>query len=171
MSKKTNLKIVAAKEGAHEIQQAPVRALSPFDEIERVFEHLMPRGWLRPLAWDRPLWSELGGRFEMKVPRIDVLDRDEDVVVRAELPGVDKKDVEVSVNETTVTIKGKTGHEEKEEKGDYYRCEISRGAFARTVALPAHVDGAKAKAVFKEGMLELTLPKLEKSKRHTVSVD
>lgn len=51
------------------------------------------------------------------------------------------------------------------------RCEISRGAFARTVALPARVDGAKAKAVFKEGMLELTLPKLEKSKRHAVSVD
>jgi len=171
MSKKTNLKIVPAKESAQEIQQAPLRALSPFDEMERIFEHLMPRGWLRPLSWDRPLWSELGGRFEMKAPRIDVLDRDEDVVVRAEMPGVDKKDVEVSVNETTVTIRGKTSHEEKEEKGDYYRCEISRGAYTRTVALPARVDGAKAKAVFKEGMLELTLPKLEKSKRHAVSVD
>lgn len=171
MSRKTNLKMVPAKETGQEIEKAPLRVLSPLDEIERVFENLMPRGWLRPFAWDRPLWSELGGRFEMKAPRIDVLDRDEEVVVRAEMPGVDKKDVEVSVNETTVTIKGKTTHEEKEEKGDYYRCEISRGAFTRTIALPARVDGAKSKAAFKDGILELTLPKLEKSKRHAVSVD
>jgi HSP20 family molecular chaperone IbpA len=60
--------------------------------------------------------------------------------------------------------------EEKEEKGDYYRCEISQGSFTRIIALPAEVDESKATASMKDGMLELTLPKAEKSKRHTISI-
>jgi len=101
---------------------------------------------------------------------VDVIDRDDEVVVKAELPGVEKKDLDVSVTETSVTIKGTTSHEEKEEKGDYYRCEISRGAYARTVALPSYVDADKAKASFKDGVLELTLPKVEKSKRRSIEI-
>jgi len=107
----------------------------------------------------------------MKVPKVDVIDREGEVVVKAEIPGVEKKDIDISVGEDAVTIKGEIRHEEKEEKGDYYRCEISRGAFSRTVALPAAVDGAKAKANFKDGVLELTLPKVEKAKRHTIKLD
>lgn len=84
--------------------------------------------------------------------------------------GVDKKDIDISVGEDSVTIKGETRKEEKEEKGDYYRCEISSGSFSRTVALPAAVDGAKATATFKDGVLELTLPKLKATKRHKISV-
>jgi HSP20 family protein len=87
------------------------------------------------------------------------------------VPGVEKKDLDISVGEDSVTIKGSTSKEEKEEKGDYYRREISRGSFIRTVALPATVDGTKAKASFKDGMLELTLPKTEKAKRHSVKLD
>jgi HSP20 family protein len=92
------------------------------------------------------------------------------VVIKAELPGVEKKDLDVSVTETSVTIKGTTSHEEKEEKGDFYRCEISRGAYARTVGLPSYVDADKAKASFKDGVLELTLPKVEKSKRRSIEI-
>ena len=62
-------------------------------------------------------------------------------------------------------------HEAKEEKGDYCRCEITRGGFSRTIALPAEVDGSKSKAAFKDGVLELTLPKVEASKRHRVKVE
>jgi HSP20 family protein len=69
-----------------------------------------------------------------------------------------------------VTIKGQTGHEEKEEKGEYYRCEISRGAFSRTVSLPAEVDADKAAAEFKDGVLEIRLPKLEHAKRRVLKV-
>jgi HSP20 family protein len=83
---------------------------------------------------------------------------------------VEKKDLEISTSDTSVTLKATTRHEEKEEKGDYYRCEITRGAFSRTVALPAQVESDKAKASLKDGVLELTLPKVEKSKRRTVTV-
>jgi HSP20 family protein len=104
------------------------------------------------------------------MPKVDVIERDDEVIVKAELPGVDKKDLDVSVTENSVTIKGTTSHEEKEEKGDYYRCEISRDAYARTVALPSYVDADKAKANFKDGVLELKLPKVEKSKRRSIEI-
>ena len=160
-------------EKGKEIQKAvPARGLHPFDEMERlmdrVFGDVPQRGWLRPWRTEWPTWGEIP---ELRMPKIDVIDREEDVLVRAELPGVEKKDLEISTTDTTVTIKATTRHEEKEEKGDYYRCEISRGAIARTVALPAEVRSDKAKASLKDGVLELTLPKVEKSKRRTVTVE
>jgi len=75
------------------------------------------------------------------------------------------------VTKNTVTIKGSTSHEEKEEKGDYYRSEMSRGSYSRTLALPSDVEADKAKAKFKDGVLELTLPKLKKAKRRSVKVE
>lgn len=149
---------------------APACALSPFEEMDRMFDHFLRRGWMRPWRFEWPSFPEMA-LPEMKVPKVDVVDRENEIVVKAEVPGVDKKDIDISVGEDTVTIKGETRREEKEEKGDYYRCEISRGAFSRTVALPAAVDGTGARASFKDGMLELTLPKVEKAKRHTVKVD
>ena len=164
-----------AKEKTEERKKAvekvqPARMLSPFEEMERLFESSFPRGWLRPHRWGWPSWGELPAPFEGKTPSVDVIDRENEVVVKAELPGVDKKDLDISVTNNTVTIKGKTSHEEKEEKGDYYRCEISRGEYSRTLALPAEVDESKAKANFKDGILELTLPKKEKAKRRKIDV-
>ncbi len=154
-----------------EVRKAsPVRALSPFEEMDRMFDNFFRRGWVRPWRFEWPSLPEMA-LPEMKLPKVDVIDLENEILVKAEVPGVDKKDIDISVGENTVTIKGETRREEKEEKGDYYRCEISRGAFSRTVALPAAVDGAKAKAAFKDGMLELTLPKMEKAKRHSIKVD
>lgn len=150
---------------------APARTLSPFEEMDRMFERVFPRSWLQPLRWEWPSWSDLEQRFETRAPRVDVIDREEEIVVHAEIPGVDKEDLDVSMTEDTVTIKGTTRTEEKEEKGDYYRCEISRGSFARTVTLPVDVDGSQAKASFKDGVLELKLPKIEASKRRRIKVE
>jgi len=159
------------KESKQELQKAePRRALSPFEEMDRMFEDFFPRGWMRPFRWEWPSLGEMAKPFDGKMPKVDVIDRDDEVVVKAELPGVEKKDLDVSVTETSVTIKGTTSHEEKEEKGDYYRCEISRGAYARTVALPSYVDADKAKASFKDGVLELKLPKVKKSKRRSIEI-
>jgi len=156
---------------SQEIQKAtPARALSPFDEMDRMFDGFFRRGVMRPWRFDWPSFPEMA-LPEMKIPKVDVVDRENEVLVKAEVPGVDKKDIDISVGEDTVTIKGETRREEKEEKGDYYRCEISRGSFSRTVALPAVVNGAGAKASFKDGVLELTLPKTEKAKRHSVKVE
>jgi len=161
---------MAEERKSQEIQKAPARALSPFEEMDRMFDQYFRRGWMRPWRFEWPSLPDVG-LPEMIVPKVDVIDRENEVVVKAEIPGVEKKDLDISVGEDTVTIKGSTRHEEKEEKGDYYRCEISRGAFSRTVALPATVDGGKAKGSFKDGVLELTLPKIEKAKRHAVKVE
>jgi HSP20 family protein len=159
------------KESKQELQKAePRRALSPFEEMDRMFEDFFSRGWMRPFRWEWPSLGEMAKPFEGKIPKVDVIERDEEVVVKAEMPGVEKKDLDVSVTENSVTIKGTTSHEAKEEKGDYYRCEISRGAYARTVSLPSYVDANKAKATFKDGVLELTLPKVEKSKRRSIEI-
>lgn len=163
----------AVVEKGKEIQKTVVaRPLLPFEEMERamdrIFRDFPGRGWMRPWSVEWPAWPEMP---ELRMPKVDVIDRDEDILVRAELPGVEKKDIEISTSDTGVTIKATTRREEKEEKGDYYRCEISRGSFARTVALPAEVESAKAKASMKDGVLELTLPKVEKSKRRTIAVE
>jgi HSP20 family protein len=162
-----------------EVQRAaPARALMPLEEMEnfidrmeRLFESALPRGWLRPFRHEWPSWGELAAPLEGLMPRVDIIDRDEDLLVRAELPGVDKKDLDVTLTGNRVTIKASTRHEEKEEKTDYYRAEIARGQFSRTLSLPAEVNGAKAKATFKDGILELTIPKVASAKRQTIKVE
>ena len=165
-----------AKEGKKETKQAlkkaePGEALSPFEEMDRWFDNYFSRRWLHPFRPARPEWGDLPMPFEGKMPRVDIVDRDDEIIIKAEVPGVDKKDLDISVTENTVSIKGSTSHEEKEEKGDYYRCEMSSGSFARVVPLPADVDAEKASSKFKDGILELTLPKMKKAKRHTIKVD
>jgi HSP20 family protein len=77
----------------------------------------------------------------------------------------------VSVTDNAVTIKASTEQEQKEEKGDYFRRELTRGTFVRTVALPTEVNGEQAKANFKDGILELTLPKVERAKARHLKIE
>lgn len=142
----------------------------PFEEMERMFEHMMsnyyPTGWLRPLRMDWPGWMGT----DTTAPRVDVIDRDNELVLRAEVPGVSRDDLEITMTDDSVTIRGTSKREEKKEEGDYYYCETSRGEFSRSVTLPAHVDGSKARAEYKDGILELTLPKLETARRHKIPI-
>ena len=157
---------VAVKKGTAIQKAMPRRMLSPFEEMDRMFDSFW-RGPLRPFgAWQRPL-----AELPAIAPNMDVIDRDSEVVVRAEVPGFNKEDIEVSTSGDMLTIQGAMKSEEKEEKGNYYRCEISHESFSRTLQLPAAVDESKAKATMKDGMLELTLPKVEKSKRHAIQID
>lgn len=153
----------------------PSRALSPFEQMERdmsrMFEGFFPRGWMQPLRWDWPAWGEMMKPLEINAPRVDIIERDADVVVKAELPGVEKKNIDISVTENTVTIKGSSESREEKKEGDYHRSEIRRGSFARTLALPCTVDSEKVKAAFRDGILEITLPKTVKTKRHSVAID
>lgn len=150
--------------------QHAAHLMTPFEEMERLFEGLMPADWPR-MQWDWPRLARMHMPLEGKMPRVDVIDREAEIVIRAEIAGVDKKDLDVSVTSDSVTIKGSTRQESKEEKGDYYRCEIAQGAFARTIPLPCSVAGDKAKATFKDGLLELTLPKQEPAKRRSIKVE
>ena len=157
-------KEVAVKKG--EVQKAPARMVTPFDEMERMFDEFFGRGWMRPWRWERPFLGEAA----LAAPKVNVVDRDEEVLVEAEVPGVEKDDLEVSISGNMLSIRGKSEHEEKEEKGNYYRSEITRGSFARTLTLPAEVDEAKAKAELKDGVLHMTLPKADKAKRRLLKI-
>jgi HSP20 family protein len=147
------------------------RVLGPLDEMDRLFDRMLASNWLHPLRREWPAWAERMVPFEGKTPRVDIIDREAEVVIRAEVPGVKKEDLDVSLNDNTVTIRGTSKQEETEEKGEYCRREMSYGEFTRTLALPADVDRAKAKAIFKDGVLELTLPKAETAKRSSVRIE
>lgn len=152
----------------------PQRALSPFEEMQRemdrVFESFFPRNWLRPMHMGWPSLANFSP-IEMRMPKVDIIERDEVILVRAEVPGVEKKDINVSVTEDSITISGQSESETKEEKGNYHRSEISRGSFSRTLALPSTVNSEKAKASFKDGILEVSVPKTTKTKRHTINIE
>ena len=148
----------------------PPRLGRPFEQMERMLEETLPHAWWRRLRGEWP-WADFPSVYEGKFPRVDVIERDSEIIVRAEVPGIDKKDLDVSLTDGSVTIRGQTTREEKEEKGDYYRCELSHGSFARTIALPAQVDSETVKATFKDGMLELVMTKSEKSRRHSIKLD
>ena len=156
----------------HKGETAPVRRmLAPFDEFDRFFDQLRSRDWLAPFHWPERVESHIPMFAEGRMPKVDIIDRDKDLLIRAELPGVDKKDLDISMTGSSVTIKASTRYEEKEEKGDYYRSEIAQGQYARTIGLPAEVDMDQAKTSFKDGVLELTVPKLERSQRRTIKVE
>lgn len=148
----------------------PVRAQDWLSDVDRLFDGFLNRGSLFPFRRELPTWANLPA-LDTKIPRVDVVERDSEILVRAELPGVEKDKVDISLTEDSVTIKAETRTEQKEEKGNYYRCEITQGSYARTVALPAVVNTEQAKASFKDGLLELTLPKTEKAKRRSIKVE
>ena len=161
-NKKSDISPKESKDNAH--------AVSPFEEMDRVVENFFSRGWMPPLRW--PQLRDWETPFERKLlPRVDIIDREHELLLRAQIPGVNKDDLDVTVTDNSVTIKGSTSHEEKEEKGDYYRRECSHGSFTRTVGLPDNVDTGKVRATFKNGMLELTIPKTEKSERRSITID
>jgi HSP20 family protein len=151
------------------VEKRATHVVSPFEDFERFFDQIVPRSWLRSMRWPRALAPE-ASEMQLWVPSVDVIDRDDEVVVKAEIPGVKKEDIHISLSGNVMTIKGETKHEEKEEKGDYYRCEIAQGAFSRMLTLPANVDDTKAKAEVRDGMLEVTLPKLEQAKKRDIKI-
>lgn len=152
-------------------EQSPEGRSGPLQELDNMFNQFIRRPWLHPLAGEWPVFRSLGWKFEEPLPPVDVIDRDTEILLRAQLPGLRKDQLEVSVTETTVTIKGSARTEEKEEKEHYYRSEISSGSFARTVSLPGRIATDQVKARYTDGVLELTLPKQEKTTRRSVDID
>jgi len=143
------------------------RLLEPLAEIEKILGQLRHREWIRPTGWD---WPDLPSLFETRAPSVDVVDRINEIIVTAEIPGIDKDDLQVSVTDRILTIKGESSHEEETDEGDMHRREISRGSFFRTLTLPAEIDGSKVKAECKDGILELRLPKSPGAKKHNIEL-
>ncbi len=126
-------------------------------EMDRLFEDFFRRGGLLRGEWR---WA----------PSVDVIETNDTVVVKAELPGMDPKDVDISVSGDTLTIKGEK-KEEREEKGKtFYRMERCYGSFCRSIDLPTSVEADRAKADYKNGILEITLPKSEQVKAKKIPI-
>lgn len=157
---KGNIPVTTSKKAAVKSNAWPVLQ-HPILEVERAFDRFLGRNW--PVD---NLFQVEG----LRLPSLDVVDRDNEVLIRAELPGIDKKDINVSLSDNLLTIKGESSKEEKEEKGDYYRNEISSSSFARTITVPSDIDISKTVANLKDGVLEIKLPKAATSKKHNISV-
>jgi HSP20 family protein len=108
--------------------------------------------------------------LEAVSPRVDVSETETDVHVSAELPGIEEKDIEVTLAQGVLTIRGEKKIEREEKDKNYHRVERSFGTFQRSVPLPAEVDQDKAEAVFKKGVLHITLPKAPGPNRKKISV-
>lgn len=148
------------------------RFLAPFEEMERWFEDVFrsPFSLLSRRTW--PETSELA-EFETLSPRVDIFEEGNEVVLKADLPGMEKKDIDITLADNMLTISGERTHEEKVEKGSYVMCERTHGSFFRRFELPSDIDAEKIKAHLGNGVLEVRLPKTEesksKSKKITVS--
>ena len=103
-------------------------------------------------------------------PAMDVAETDNAVVVKAELPGLEAKDVEVSLNGDILTVKGEKKEEKEEKTKSFHRVERHYGSFERSIRLPAPVKPDKVEATFKNGVLTVELPKTEESKAKSVKI-
>lgn len=121
-------------------------------EIERMFDD-----WTWPRSLD----------FEPLSPPIELTESDDEVVVRAQVPGLKKDDLEIELIDGGLTIRGETRDTKEEKKKSFYRSEFRYGRFSRTIPLPSGVDATKAKAKLDSGVLELHVPKTEEAKKHT----
>jgi len=145
----------------------PTSALTPFEEIERRFEDF----FRRPFSMmESPWWTRWPGLAGEVSPAMDIYEEGGDIVVKAEVPGMKKEEIHVDINEKTVTVSGEKKKEEKVERKDYVHLERTYGSFARTFALPAEVQTDKARATFKDGILELRVPKTAEAARRTRKV-
>jgi HSP20 family protein len=140
--------------------------LSPWGDLDRMFEDFLGRR-LRPF-WPERLWPT--ARMEITTPAVDLYEEKDDIVIKAELPGLEKDQIEVNLSGNRLTIKGEKKQEEEVKKEGYYRSERSYGSFVRTLELPAQVQTDKAKAAFKNGILEIRLPKTEEAKKKEIKV-
>ncbi len=104
-------------------------------------------------------------------PSIDLYDDGEDLVVKAEIPGANEKDIDVSLEDGILSIKGERKLEHEDKKDNYYKIERSYGAFSRSLRLPTEVKTDEAKASYKNGILEIRIPKEEKAKPKKVKIN
>lgn len=136
-------------------QEHPFAALQR--DINRVFDEFFRGFGLTPAVWgEEQAWPTFS-------PRIDVVEKDDCYVVSAEVPGVDEKDIEVTLQDGVLTIHGEKKEEKEEREKDRYYYERVFGSFRRSIPLPAEIDESKVSAELKKGVLHITLPKSERA--------
>ena len=147
---------------------AIVRWLDPFrdlaaiqDRMNQIFEDALARSRGRDEGLRTGMWT----------PAVDIYENDEFVVVKAELPGVEKDRISVEVKEGILTLRGERGFDRELKEESYHRIERAYGSFQRSFSLPVSVDQEKVTARFQDGVLEVKLPKKDQEKPKQIEVD
>jgi HSP20 family protein len=145
----------------------PFRELS---RIEREIRKMFDEFWGERRRWgllpalrrvELPAEREEG---LIGTPAVDLIDKGDTLVLRSEMPGVKKQDIKISVGEDNISISGKVERKKEEKEEDYYCCERTYSAWQRTIPLPLKVKSEQAKATYQNGVLEITLPKVEEAR-------
>jgi HSP20 family protein len=129
------------------------------EEMNRLFDDFFT-GWPERRSLMEGEWA----------PSLDIAETDAEVVVTVELPGVKQEDVEVTITNDVLTLKGEKKEEKEIKKENYHRVERSHGSFHRSVSLPTGVQGEKAKASYKDGVLKVAVPKVEAAKPKQIKI-
>jgi len=139
-------------------------ALNPFyafrQEMDRIFDNFFHGLEIEP-------FKKVPGTF---YPNVDVMDNAKEIKVTLELPGIDEKDIDLSLDADSLTIKGEKKEEEEEKGKNYHLTERVYSSFSRTIPLPVGIDADKAEAHFKKGVLKVTLPKTAKAMKEIKNV-
>jgi HSP20 family protein len=130
------------------------------DEMNRVFNEFFGRGGQDEGAWASGAWS----------PPVDIYETDEALIMKAELPGFTKDDISIELKENTLIMRGERKRQDEVKEGNYHRMERVYGAFQRSFLLPTTVEQDKVKASYKDGVLELHLPKIPAAQPKRIAV-
>ena len=128
-------------------------------DIDRLFDRM----------WD-DFGMPLSTKVERELPSIDLSETEDSLIIRAEVPGIDPKDMEISLTDNILTIKGEMTQEDTEEKGDYHRMERQYGYFSRSLELPCKIVVEDVRATYKKGVLSIVMPKCEQPSTREIRI-
>lgn len=129
------------------------------DEMNMLFDDFLGRPLMRT-EWSEGVWN----------PSVDISETKDNVIIKAEMPGLAKEDVKISMQDNMLTLTGEKKQEKEEKESNYHRVERSYGAFSRSFTLPTSVKSDKIKATYKDGILSITLPKTEEVKPKEIPI-
>lgn len=155
-----------SKETKVAVRRSPELWPRRIPDVDTLFDRMFGSSWLRPIS--RMEWPSQA--LAVDAPAVDLYEEKDDLVLKAEIPGLNKDEIDVTVSGSTLTIKGEKKKEEEIKEKDYYRCERSFGAFSRVIELPVDIKTDGVKATFKNGLLEVRMPKTEEAKNNVVHV-
>ena len=139
---------------------------NPYTDLDRSLNDVFTRGW-----FGRPLWDDQREEVETWKPPVNIYEDKESLLVEAQVPGIDMKDVTLSVDDHTLELKGERKVEHEEQKDGYHFKEARYGSFARSFTLPSYVSPEKATAKYDRGVLTITIPKREEAKPRVIPID
>ncbi len=144
------------------IRWDPFREMSALQErMNQLFADVRGQGNVREEEITRSAW----------IPAVDIFETREAIVLKAELPGITAQDISVEVKDNILILKGEKKFKKETQEENYYRMERSYGSFQRAFTLPGTVQQEKAKATFRDGILEIALPKVEEARPRQIKVE